>query len=153
MVSTENITKQKHKYITICERTVRVKIERGDDVHLKHFQIRSFLTLADAIKAAINWRDEVHLRCYGIPVLERVHQLTRRKSKKEHTDPKTGEPLPILPPGLAYGYHRGQLLYVVASFQQDNRPQRRRFSIKKLGITQAIETAQKSRLDGIETDR
>jgi hypothetical protein len=68
----------------------------------------------------------------------------------EHRHPDTGEVLPDLPPGLAYGYHRGRLLYVVASFQVENKPKRQRFSIKAHGLTLAIELAHKCRLDALE---
>ena len=142
----------KHKYIKVCEASVRVKIERGKDEHLRHFAIRSYPTLAHAMDAAIEWRDSEHLRLYGIPVLEKVHQLSRRGAVTEHKHPDTGDLLPILPPGLAYGYHRGRLLYVVASFQVDSKPKRQRFPIKTHGITQAIELALKCRLDALGSD-
>lgn len=140
------------KYLTVCEGTVRIKIERGDDQpSLQHFPIRNYRTLADAKAAARVWRDQEHLRRFGIPVMERVHQLKRRKVKKEHRHPETGDLLPTLPPGLSYGYHRGRLLYVVASFQSEGKPKRVRFPISEDGIEAAIQKAQKTRLDALQT--
>jgi hypothetical protein len=141
----------KYKYITICEGSVRVKIERGGEPHLRHFPIRGYPTLGHAMGAAVEWRDSEHLRLYGIPVLEKVHQLSRRGAVTEHKHPDTDELLPDLPPGLAYGYHRGRLLYVVASFQVESKPKRQRFSIKAHGVIQAIELARKCRLDALES--
>lgn len=138
------------KYIKVCEGTVRVKIERGDQVALQHFPIRNYRSLADAKLAARVWRDLEHLRRFGIPVMERVHQLKRRKIKTEHRDPETGDLLPTLPPGLSYGYHRGRLLYVVASIQSEGKPKRIRFPVSEDGIEVAIGKARNARLDALQ---
>lgn len=140
------------KYIKVCEGTVRVKIERGDEQpSLQHFPIRNYRSLSEAKAVARAWRDQEHLRRFGIPVLERVHQLKRRKVTKEHRHPETGDLLPTLPPGLSYGYHRGRLLYVVASIQSEGKPKRMRFPISEDGIEIAIQKAQKARLDALQT--
>lgn len=140
------------KYIKVCEGSVRVKIERGDEQpSLQHFPIRNYRSLNDAKAAARVWRDQEHLRRFGFPVMEKVHQLKRRKVKKEHRHPVTGVLLPNLTPGLSYGYHRGRLLYVVASFQSKGKPKRLRFPISGDGIESAIQCAQKARLDALQT--
>lgn len=141
-----------HKYIKICENSVRVKIERGDDVHLKHFPIRAYSSLLDAHDAALKWRDDTHLEHYGIPVLDKVVQIAPRNKTILAIDPSNGEKLPDLPTGLSYGFHRGRLLYVVASFQGDNKPKRERFSIKKLGLEAAIKKASEFRLAVVSED-
>lgn len=140
------------KYITVCEGSVRVKIERGDDVHLKHFYIRAYPSLEKTLEAAIQWRDETHLKHYGIQVTEKVVQVSSRQKIISPLDPATGEKLPVLPTGLSYGFHRGRLLYVVASYQVENRPKRRRFSILKLGMEGAIQAAKDFRFEAIHKD-
>jgi hypothetical protein len=138
------------KYIKICQGSVRVKIERGDDEHLRHFPIRSYPSLEAARVAAIQWRDETHLKVYGIPVTEKVIQVTSRQKQISPVDPKTGERLPDLGTGLSYGFHRGRLLYVVASYQENSRAKRKRFSILKLGISEAIQMARDFRLASLK---
>jgi hypothetical protein len=135
-----------YKYIKICEGSVRVKIERCGQEHLRHFSIRNYPSLHKALEAAIAWRDETHMTHYGIPVLDKVVQMKGREKRFIALNPQTGEKLPELPTGLSYGFHRGRLLYVVASFQVDNRPQRKRFSISKLGLEKAIEEASSFRI-------
>lgn len=140
------------KYIKVCEGSVRVKIERGSDEHLRHFPIRSYPSLDKAMDAAIQWRDEMHLKHYGIPVTERIVQISSRQKNLTHLDPSTGEKLPDLTTGLSYGFHRGRLLYVVASYQDGNRPKRKRFSITKLGLEGAINSANDFRFAVINED-
>lgn len=131
---------------------MRVKIERGDDVHLRHFPIRSYPTLQMALDAAITWRDETHLLHYGFAVTDRVVQIANRQKLMTHLDPQTGERLPELSAGLSYGFHRGRLLYVVASYQEENRPKRKRFSILKLGMKEAIRSATDFRFASVTED-
>lgn len=135
-----------HKYIKICERSVRVKIERGEDAHLKHFRIRKYPSLAEALIAALSWRDEKHLKEYGVPVLEKVHQVKPRTKRQTHLDPNTGERLPELPPGLSWGYHRGKLLYVVATYQEEMTTKKKRFPIKDRDLTSVIMKATEFRV-------
>lgn len=134
------------KYIKICEGSVRVKIERGENVHLKHFYIRSYPSLEKAMEAAIQWRDDTHISIYGIPVMDKVVQVTQRQQLISHLDPSTGKKLPELTTGLSYGFHRDRLLYVVASYQENNKPKRRRFSISKLGVEAAMVEAARFRV-------
>lgn len=134
------------KYIKICEGSVRVKIERCKTVHLRHFPIRNYASLQHALDAALVWRDEIHLARYGIPVLDKVVQMKGREKSFIAMNPQTGDILPELPTGLSYGFHRDRLLYVVASYQVENKPKRMRFSISKLGLEKAIEEAKKFRV-------
>lgn len=140
------------KYIKVCEGSVRVKIERGRDVHLRHFPIRSYPSLDKAMEAAIEWRDKTHLEHYGIPVTERIVQISSRQKILTPLDPSTGEKLPELTTGLSYGFHRGRLLYVVASYQEGNRPKRMRFSISKHGLEGAIGSATDFRFAVVNED-
>ena len=140
------------KYIKVCEGSVRVKIERGNDVHLKHFPIRSYPSLEKAKEAAILWRDETHLHHYGIPVTEKIVQISSRRKIITHLNPLTGEKLPELSTGISYGFHRGRLLYVVASYQEENRPKRMRFSIFQLGLEGAIKSAVDFRFAAVKED-
>lgn len=141
-----------NKYIKICARSVRVKIERGDDVFRKHFPIRNYPSLEIALLAAIEWRDKTHLEAYGLPVMDRVFQIKGRRKNLIALNPQTGEKLPDLSTGLSYGFHRGRLLYIVASHQTDGRPKRKRFSILTHGIDEAIDLASKFRVDQIKKD-
>lgn len=140
------------KYIKVCEGSVRVKIERGDDVHLKHFPIRSYPSLEKAMESAVHWRDQTHFEHYGIPVLEKIVQVSSRDKTISAINPKTGEKLPELTTGLSYGFHRGRLLYVVSSYQENSRPRRVRFSIIKLGLEGAIQAAKDNRLAVLSED-
>lgn len=140
------------KYVKVCEGSVRVKIERGEDVHLRHFPIRSYPSLEKAMEAAILWRDETHLKHYGIAVTDRIVQISSRQKNVTHLNPLTGEKLPELTTGLSYGFHRGRLLYVVVSYQENNRPKRKRFSILKLGIEVAMKSAVDFRFATVSED-
>jgi hypothetical protein len=141
-----------HKYIKVCEGSVRVKIERGSDVHLKHFPIRNYPGLSHAIDAAIAWRDEKHLHEYGIPVTDKVIQIKQRDKTHVPLNPQTAEKLPDLSAGISYGFHRGKLLYVVASYQVEGKPKRKRFSIIEHGLESAISLATQYRLATLKKD-
>lgn len=117
-------------------------IERGDDELLRFFMIRDYPSLDDAVAAAKRWRDETHLEKYGTPVTDAVFQLKRRRQRAEQLDPATGLPLPQLPPGLSYGFHRGRLLYLVVSHQVEGRPTRTRVPILDGKIMEAISQAE-----------
>lgn len=149
---TDPLTVITMKYIKVCEGSVRVKIERGEEVHLRHFKIRHYPSLSQTLEAAVQWRDETHMKHYGIPVLERIVQIAPRQKNLIALDPTTGEKLPELSTGLSYGFHRDRLLYVVASYQVENRPKRKRFSISKLGIEGAIKSAMDFRFAEVNKD-
>lgn len=135
------------KYIRYCEGSVRVKIERKGLPYLcQHFKIRTYGSLERAVKAAITWRDKKHIETFGYPVSEKIYQLGNRRVEQKKIDPATGLELESLPPGLSYSFHRKALLYIVVSFQRDGRPAKERFSIKRLGMAEAIQEATKFRL-------
>ncbi len=142
-----------YKYLKVCETTVRVKIERGNEVHLKHFPIREFPSLSQAVVTALAWRDETHLKKYGIPVLEKVVQIKPRRKTHVHLNPVTAEKLPDLPAGLSYGYHRGRLLYVVASYQENNISKKARFAINGRDIDVCIREAREFRLGRLKNEQ
>lgn len=138
-----------HKYITINANSVLVRIERGDIVLDAKFPIRRYNSLEDAIQDAISWRDKKHLDSFGYPVTEKKIVLRKRKNPEKTFDPKTGDELPELPPGLSYGFHRGRLLYVVVSYQEKGKPKRIRIPIKDRQIDTVIIDAMKIRMDTI----
>lgn len=134
------------KYIRICEDCIRVKIERGDDTVIKSFRIRMFPSLEGALIEACRWRDEKHMELYGLPVTKKILHAAKRRNQKSYLDPKTGKQLPALPPGLSYGFHRSELLYVVVSIQANGRPKRIRIPIKEYGLEASISKAREIRL-------
>ncbi|MBD8089205.1 hypothetical protein IFT48_04360 [Pseudomonas fluorescens] len=135
-----------HKYIRYCEGSIRVKIARKSKYLYKHFGIRDHGSYDRALKAAISWRDEQHLKEFGYPVSDKIIQVSSRRDAQEKINPSTGEILPALPPGLSYGYHRKSLLYIVVSFQREGKSDKRRFAIREDGIEMAIEKAKEFRL-------
>jgi hypothetical protein len=141
----------KHKYLKLCAGSVQVKIERGDDVYLRHFSLRNYPSLEATVDEAIKWRDKTHMEKYGFPVSQKIHQVTRKQKKPPRTNPDTGEILPILSPGLSYGWHKGRLRYVVSSHQVNGRPKRVRFSISEHGLQGAIRKAEEKRLDTLKS--
>lgn len=138
---------KKYKYITINANSVSVKIERGGAVFDNSFRIRRYDSLDDALQEAIQWRDKKHLEVFGYPVTKNKIVLRKIKTPDKALDPKTGEELPDLPPGLSYGFHRGRLLYVVVSYQENSKPKRVRVPIKGQHINIAIDQANKIRMD------
>jgi hypothetical protein len=135
------------KYIRYCEGSVRVKIERKGLPYLcQHFKIRTYGSQERAVNAAIAWRDKKHMETFGYPVSEKIYQLGNRRVEQKKIDPATGLELDALPAGLSYSFHRKALLYIVVSFQRDGRPAKERFSIKNLGMVEAIQEAIKFRL-------
>jgi hypothetical protein len=135
------------KYIRYCEGSVRVKIERRGFPYLcQHFKIRNYGSHEKALRAAVAWRDDQHMKIFSYPVSEKIYQLGNRRVIQAKLDPVTGCELALLPAGLSYSFHRGSLLYIVVSFQVDGKPSKQRFSIKTLGMDIAIEEAKKFRL-------
>lgn len=139
-----------HKYIRYCEGSIRVRIARKSKYLYKHFGIRECGSYEKALKAAIAWRDEVHLREFGYPVSDRIIQVVDRREGQTKTCPQTGVPLPALDPGLSYGFHRKSLMYIVVTYTSDGKSSKERFSIKKLGLSKAYEEAMKFRLATLE---
>ena len=129
------------KYIRVCEGSIRVKLERGETILIGHFKIRHYNSFADALQAAIKWRDEKHLELFGMEVPKNVIHIAPRKNRRQHVNPETGELLPYLMPGISYGFHKGLLRYVVVSHQENDKPVRTRYSIKLLGLDEAIKQA------------
>lgn len=140
-----------HKYIRYCEGSIRVKIARKTKYLYKHFGIREHGSYERALKAAITWRNEQHLKEFGYPVSDKIIQVASRQDAKAKINPSTGEVLPDLPPGLSYGFHRKSLLYIVVSFQRDGRSDKKRFPIVEGGIDLAISKAKEYRLATLES--
>jgi len=135
-----------HKYIRYCEGSIRVKIARKHKYLYKHFGIREYGSYERALKVAIAWRNEQHFKEFGYPVSDKIIQVASRQDAKEKLNPTTGEVLPVLPPGLSYGFHRKSLLYIVVSFQRDGKSDKKRFPIFEDGIDLAIKKAKQFRL-------
>lgn len=135
-----------YKYIRYCEGSVRVRIARKSKSLYRHFGIREHGSYAKALAAAIAWRNEVHIREFGYPVSDKIIQVSSRRDIQDKRDPQTGELLPALPPGLSYGFHRQALIYIVVSYQKDGKSCKARFSIKELGLENAIEAGKNFRL-------
>lgn len=134
-----------HKYVRVCEGTIRVKLERGSRVIIERFHIRRFSSFDSAMLAALKWRDDKHMEIFGIPVPNNIIHITPRTSRKNLCHPDTGEKLPELPPGLSYGIFSGVLRYIVVSHQVNGKPVRKRFNIKELGIDVAISSGVEQR--------
>lgn len=122
------------KYIFFNDKGVIVNIERKNFKYVKEFYYRTNGGKEQAIKTALEHRDEIHMKEFGHPVGNRFFH-TRKKSVK---NAKSTE----LPPGLSYGYSRGKKLYIVVSWAPDkNKISRKRFNIKKLGFEEALDKA------------
>lgn len=140
------------KYITIHASFVLVRIERDDKNISRKFPIRKYPSLEDALNDAREWRDQTHLKSFGYPVTKKIFQIKRRASGKEILDPKTGAILPELPSGLSYGFHRGRLLYIVVSYQDDGLPKKIRIPIENEQIDKAVKKGLKTRIDKTAKD-
>lgn len=134
-------TKLNEKYIRICEGSIRVKIERGSVLMIEHFAIRKFASFDDALNAARDWRDKMHLETFGHEVPQKIVHIVSRSSRKPQINPETGETLPSLPAGVSYGFHKGKLRYIVVSHQKNDKTIRTRFVVGKLGLDEAIKQA------------
>ena len=137
--------KLNEKYIRVCEGSLRVKIERGSVLLIEHFAIRKFPSFEAALSTAKAWRDKMHLEAFGYEVPKKVIHIISRTSRKEQNNPETGEPLPLLPAGISYGFHKSKLRYVVVSHQKDGKTIRTRFVIEKLSLEGAIKSAKEFR--------
>lgn len=124
-----------NKYLLIGDKGVTVKIEKTDFLYIKEFHYRLNGGKEEAIRSARKHRDSIHKATFGHPVGSRFFH-----SKKKQSKTNTQENL--LPPGISYGYSRGKLLYIVASWSPEpNNIQRKRFNVKIHGIENALDMA------------
>lgn len=132
----------KGKYLKSYSGGVEVFIRRLGITYTKKFSYRSHNGFRNTMVVAKRHRDKVYLELFGHALEDGFHHLKKRKTKRK----SICGPIIPLPPGVSLGYSRGKLLYIVSSnIGKNKKISRKRWNIKKLGLTTSLLMAESYR--------
>lgn len=121
-----------NKYLRHYEGGIHLIIERTGIIYDKKFSYRANGGYEKTWKIAREHRDNKHIELFGFPISKRFFHVKKKNNSVDNS----------LPPGLAHGYSRGRLLYIVVSWcDTPGIVHRKRWNIKKIGYDKAIEQA------------